>query len=225
MPRRDSRTLPSSRRPRTRLNHLAAATMFSSRPSMGFVPRALEDEGLALGHASAPDLNCRACESGSPRVDRGLPRSMPAQYLAGFSIDDLVHRTRSSHWISLLHHSPPCGGSAEATVLLVVAIASRNSVSLFATASGLKEQRAWLAASAIVGCPKIGSWAAGRGPALSPAEPQPHLGSATNLDSRALSHISAQRCPTHSTRRRRGCSKEGSSTSRLGFKRFTTVAL
>ncbi len=67
-----------------------------ARP-MGLVPDAFDDEGFAVRNGPSPNLDCSPGVLLSPVVDCRLARSMSAENVACFDVDDLVHGTGPTH--------------------------------------------------------------------------------------------------------------------------------
>ena len=67
---------------------------------MGLVPDAFDDEGFAVRNGPSPNLDCSPGVLLSPVVDCRLARSMSAENVACFDVDDLVHGTGPTHTLN-----------------------------------------------------------------------------------------------------------------------------
>ena len=67
-----------------------------ARPT-GLVPDAFDDEGLAVRNGPSPNPDCSPGVPLTPVVYCRLARSMSAENVARFDVDDLVHATRPIH--------------------------------------------------------------------------------------------------------------------------------
>lgn len=79
---------------------------------MRLVPRAFDDQRLALRHGTPPYLNRHTRELGSPGVQCRLSCPMPAQDFAGGGVHDLVDGALACHRVSLPEEVRPALGPA-----------------------------------------------------------------------------------------------------------------